>query len=253
LIDRMPIDWSQYQPGELFDELFAAPGDARPAASHLASYLASLGKRELAERQSDAERAIAEMGITFTVYTEGQNIDRAWPFDVIPRTIAAAEWARIESGLRQRLTALNHFIDDLYHDRRIITDGVVPEDVIATSANFLEACVGATPPYGVWANICGSDLVRDADGTVYVLEDNLRVPSGVSYMLENRIVTKQVFPEMFEHASILPVDDYASQLFDMLASLSPRKLDFPRVVVLTPGIYNSAYFEHAYLAHRLFV
>jgi uncharacterized circularly permuted ATP-grasp superfamily protein len=247
----MQIDWNQYEPGAFFDELFAAPGQARPAASHLASYLSSLGKRELAERQGDAERAIAEMGITFTVYTEGQNIDRAWPFDVIPRTIEAAEWARIERGLIQRLEALNHFIDDLYHDRRIIADGIVPEDIIATSTNFLEGCIGANPPYGAWANICGTDLVRDGDGTVYVLEDNLRVPSGVSYMLENRLVTKQVFPEMFEHASILPVDDYASQLFDMLASLSPRKADFPRVVVLTPGIYNSAYFEHSYLAQRM--
>jgi uncharacterized circularly permuted ATP-grasp superfamily protein len=247
----MPIDWTQYQPGEFYDELFAGPGAARPAASHLAQYLASLGKLSLAERQADAERAIAEMGITFTVYTEGQNIDRAWPFDVIPRTIEAAEWARVEQGLVQRLTALNRFIDDLYHERRIIADGVVPDDIIATSANFLPACVGANPPYGVWANICGTDLVRDRDGTVYVLEDNLRVPSGVSYMLENRMITKQVFPEMFEHASILPVDDYASQLLDMLASLSPRKVEFPRVVVLTPGIYNSAYFEHSYLAQRM--
>jgi uncharacterized circularly permuted ATP-grasp superfamily protein len=247
----MPIDWTQYQLGEFYDELFAAPGAARPAASHLTSYLASLGARSLAERQVDAERAIAEMGITFTVYTEGQNIDRAWPFDVIPRTIEASEWARIEQGLAQRLTALNRFIDDLYHERKIIADRVVPADIIATSANFLPACIGADPPYGVWANICGTDLVRDRDGTVYVLEDNLRVPSGVSYMLENRMITKQVFPEMFEHASILPVDDYASQLFDMLASLSPRKVDFPRVVVLTPGIYNSAYFEHSYLAQRM--
>jgi uncharacterized circularly permuted ATP-grasp superfamily protein len=247
----MPIDWSQYQPQEFYDELFAAPGAARPAAGELASYLASLGISELAERQRDADRAIAEMGITFTVYTEGQNIDRAWPFDVIPRTIEANEWARIERGLVQRLTALNRFIDDLYHERRIIADGIVPDDIIATSTNFLPACVGANPPHGVWANICGSDLVRDRDGTFYVLEDNLRVPSGVSYMLENRMVTKQVFPEMFEHASIVPVDDYASQLFDMLASLSPRKVDFPRVVVLTPGIYNSAYFEHSYLAQRM--
>jgi uncharacterized circularly permuted ATP-grasp superfamily protein len=247
----MPIDWNEYQPSEFFDELFAAPGNARPAAAQLAQYLASLGQRELAERQGDAERSIAEMGITFTVYTEGQNIDRAWPFDVIPRTIEAGEWARIERGLRQRLTALNHFIDDLYHERRVIAAGVVPDDIISTSANFLPECIGANPPFGVWANICGTDLVRDGDGTVYVLEDNLRVPSGVSYMLENRIITKQVFPEMFEHASIMPVDDYASQLFDMLASLSPRKVDYPRVVVLTPGIYNSAYFEHSYLAQRM--
>ena len=247
----MRIDWTQYNPASFHDELFDSPGHARPAAERLVSYLTSLGARELTERQRDADRAIAEMGITFTVYTEGQNIDRAWPFDVIPRTIEASEWLRIERGLIQRLTALNRFIDDLYHDRRIIADGIVPEDLIATSANFLPACVGANPPYGVWANICGSDLVRDRDGTVYVLEDNLRVPSGVSYMLENRAITKQVFPEMFEHASILPVDDYASRLFDMLASLSPRKVDVPRVVVLTPGIYNSAYFEHSYLAQRM--
>ena len=247
----MPIDWNAYESGELFDELFAAPGKPRPAAAHLSRYLASLGLRELAERQVDAERAIAEMGITFTVYTEGQNIDRAWPFDVIPRTMEAAEWARIERGLKQRLTALNRFIDDLYHDRRIIAAGVVPEDIVETSTNFLPECIGANPPFGVWANICGTDLVRDGDGTIYVLEDNLRVPSGVSYMLENRLITKQVFPEMFEHASIMPVDDYPSQLFDMLCSLSPRKVDYPRVVVLTPGIYNSAYFEHSYLAQRM--
>ena len=222
----MRIDWNQYQPSGFYDELFAAPGTARPSAAELADYLASLGGHALAERQADAERAIVEMGITFTVYTEGQNIDRAWPFDVIPRTIEATEWARIERGLIQRLKALNHFIDDLYHDRRVIADGVVPDDIIATSANFLPACIGGKPPYGVWANICGTDLVRDRDGTVYVLEDNLRVPSGVSYMLENRMVTKQVFPEMFEHASILPVDDYASQLLDMLSSLMPTQARF---------------------------
>ena len=142
----MRIDWNQYQPGGFYDELFVAPGEARPSATQLANYLASLGARELAERQADAERAIVETGITFTVYTEGQNIDRAWPFDVIPRTIEAKEWARIERGLIQRLTALNRFIDDLYHDRRAIKDGVVPEDIISTSVNFLEACVGGRPP-----------------------------------------------------------------------------------------------------------
>ena len=136
----MRIDWNHYQPSGFYDELFAGPGKARPSAAELAGYLASLGSRELADRQADAERAIVEMGITFTVYTEGQNIDRAWPFDVIPRTIEATEWARIESGLIQRLKALNHFIDDLYHERRVIKDGVVPDDIIATSANFLEAC-----------------------------------------------------------------------------------------------------------------
>ncbi len=247
----MNIDWSAYHPDSHYDELIAAPGEPRAAARPLTDYLASLSNLQLAERQQDAERAIAEMGITFTVYTEGQNIDRAWPFDIIPRIIGETEWRGIEEGLKQRLTALNLFIDDLYNDQRILSDGVVPADIILSSSNYLEACKGTKPPFGVWANICGSDLVRDSDGTVYVLEDNLRVPSGVSYMLENRIITKETFPEIFANSSILSVDDYASQLFDMLTSLCPQNSAEPRVVVLTPGIYNSAYFEHAYLAQRM--
>ena len=226
-------------------------GRARPHAREVTRYLSSLSPRQLAMRQAAAERAIVEMGVTFTVYSDGENIDRAWPFDIIPRTIAASEWTRVEEGLRQRLTALNLFIDDVYNEQRIVHDGRFPGELLESSENYLPQCAGSRPPFGAWANICGSDLVRDADGTIYVLEDNLRVPSGVSYMLENRSLTKQVFPELFEQARILPVDDYPSQLFDMLASLSPRALDYPTVVVLTPGIYNSAYFEHAYLAQAM--
>lgn len=245
------IDWKQYDPGSSYDELISVAGQSRTAAAALTRYLASLSPKMLDSRQDAAERAIAEMGITFTVYSEGRNIDRAWPFDIIPRTIAAAEWDRIAAGLTQRLTALNLFIDDLYNDQRIIRDSIVPEEIIATSRNFLKPCIGARPAHAVWANICGTDLVRDADGTVYVLEDNLRVPSGVSYMLENRIITKRVFPELFKDSSIRSVDDYASELLEMLSSLTPRTGDRPEVVVLTPGIYNSAYFEHAYLAQRM--
>jgi uncharacterized circularly permuted ATP-grasp superfamily protein len=201
-------------------------------------------------RQAAAEQAILEMGITFTVYSEGQNIDRAWPLDIIPRVIDGAEWDRIERGLEQRLTALNLFIDDVYHDQRAIRDGIVPAELIRSSKDYLEVCRGVNPPHGVWAHVCGTDLVRDRDGTVYVLEDNLRVPSGVSYMLENRSVIKRVFPEVFTRTRILPVDDYPHKLFDMLTSLSPRQQDEPEIVVLTPGIFNSAYFEHAYLAQR---
>jgi len=231
--------------------MITAGGRARPHAREITRYLSSLSARQLAIRQAAAERAIVEMGVTFTVYSEGENIDRPWPFDIIPRAIAASEWTRVEEGLRQRLTALNLFIDDVYNERRIVRDGRFPGELLETSENYLPECEGSKPPFGAWANICGSDLVRDGDGTIYVLEDNLRVPSGVSYMLENRILTKQVFPELFEKARILPVDDYPSQLFDMLASLSPRTLDYPTVVVLTPGIYNSAYFEHAYLAQTM--
>jgi len=198
------------------------------------------------------------MGITFTVYTEGGSIDRAWPFDIVPRIIPKHEWDRTEAGLKQRVQALNLFIDDLYHEQKIIKDGIFPAEVLAQSVNFRPQCVGVSPRHGIWAHICGSDLVRDKDGTIYVLEDNLRVPSGVSYMLENRVVTKRVFPELFEHQRIQPVDDYTlrlydmlASLYDMLASLSPRSGDHPTVVVLTPGIYNSAYFEHSYLAQQM--
>jgi len=231
--------------------MITGAGRPRAHARQVTDHLSALSARQLGRRQDAAERAIVELGITFTVYSEGQNIDRAWPFDIIPRTVSAREWARVQQGLQQRLTALNLFIDDVYNEQRIIRDGRFPAELIETSENYLPQCAGVHPPFGAWANICGSDLVRDADGTVYVLEDNLRVPSGVSYMLENRIVTKQVFPELFEQARILPVDDYPSQLFDTLASLSPRPLDYPMVVVMTPGIYNSAYFEHAYLAQAM--
>jgi len=245
------LDWSRYDPAGNYDELIGPDAEPRPAADVVARYLASLSPRRLRTRQDAAERSIKEMGVTFTVYTEGQNIDRAWPFDIIPRTLDGLEWDRTEAGLKQRLRALNLFVHDMYHERRIVADGIVPEYIVASSANFLQPCVGATPIHNVWANVCGSDLVRDSDGTLYVLEDNLRVPSGVSYMLENRIVLKHVFPELFENHSIRPVDDYPSALFDMLCSLSPRSGDEPEVVVLTPGIYNSAYFEHAYLAQRM--
>jgi len=248
----MSIDWKQYETDNRFDELVAAPGRPRGFAKTLARHLAELDEEELGARQDAADLAIKVMGITFTVYSEEQgSIDRAWPFDIIPRIIEKREWDRVEAGLKQRVQALNLFIDDLYHDQRIVKDGVFPAEVLAGSKNFREQCIGVDPPLGVWAHICGSDLVRDKDGTIYVLEDNLRVPSGVSYMLENRLVTKRVFPELFEDYAPLPVDDYPSQLFDTLASLSPRPADYPEVAVLTPGIYNSAYFEHSYLAQQM--
>jgi uncharacterized circularly permuted ATP-grasp superfamily protein len=245
------IDWTQYDCSAFHDELISTAGVPRDAANLICQYLGSMDQAELTQRQLDAERSILEMGVTFTVYSEGQNIDRAWPFDIMPRTIDATEWERIERGLVQRLTALNAFIDDLYRDQRIIADKIVPEDLISSSVGFLKACIGASPPHGVWANICGSDLVRDSDGQMFVLEDNLRVPSGVSYMIENRHITKHVFPELFQDNSIVPVEDYPSNLFDMLSSLVPKHADNPRIVVLTPGIYNSAYFEHSYLAQKM--
>ena len=248
---NITIDWIGYDPGQAYDDIIDGSGNPRKAARELAVQLGAMSSRELRDRQQAAESAIVETGITFTVYSEGQNIDRAWPFDIVPRTLDRAEWRTTEAGLKQRLRALNHFIDDVYHEQRIVKDGRFPREVLESSKNFLPACVGASPAHKVWANICGSDLVRDKDGTIYVLEDNLRVPSGVSYMLENRSITKQVFPELFARQKIMPVDDYPAELFNMLVSLSPRPGDDPQVVVLTPGIYNSAYFEHSYLARRM--
>ncbi|MBI3186376.1 MAG: circularly permuted type 2 ATP-grasp protein [Gammaproteobacteria bacterium] len=248
----MTIRWGSYKVKNLYDELIRASGKPRPAADALARYLHALKDKDIAECKAAAETAIHVMGITFTVYSEAEgSIDRAWPFDIIPRIIDKKEWVQIEAGLKQRVRALNMFIDDLYHDQRIVKDKIFPAELLQDSRNFRPQCVGVNPPLGIWAHICGSDLVRDKDGTVYVLEDNLRVPSGVSYMLENRQVMKRVFPDMFEQCNILPVDDYPSQLYDTLASLSPRPGDQPEIVVLTPGIYNSAYFEHSYLAQQM--
>ncbi|MEO5366596.1 MAG: circularly permuted type 2 ATP-grasp protein [Magnetococcus sp. WYHC-3] len=228
-----------------------ATSEATTPGTDMMPYLKDLGLDELRRRQSAADMAIQNLGITFTIYSEGENIDRAWPFDIIPRAISAAEWARLEAGLIQRGQALNFFIEDLYNDQRIIKDGRFPEEVLTKSKNFLKPLVGSRPRFSTWAHVCGSDLIRDKDGTMYVLEDNLRVPSGVSYMLENRALTKRVFPELFQNHNILPVDDYPTQLYERLASLSPRPGDRAQVVVLTPGVFNSAYFEHAYLAQRM--
>jgi uncharacterized circularly permuted ATP-grasp superfamily protein len=247
----MAITWKNYLTGDGYDEMITGGGRARTGAGKIVQYLRRLNDVDLRERREAAELAMHVMGITFTVYSEEGGIDRAWPFDIIPRIITAREWARTNEGLQQRVQALNMFIADIYDRQQIIKDGIFPEEVLKQSVNFREQCVGIKPAHGVWAHICGSDLVRDQDGTMYVLEDNLRVPSGVSYMLENRLVMKRVFPELFEDLSILPVDGYSTRLFDMLASLSPRPADYPTIVVLTPGIYNSAYFEHSYLAQQM--
>lgn len=243
--------WNRYHPGSgHYDELVDGDGTPRPGCQHLLEYLKSLSVQELADRHQAADATIRAMGITFTVYSDGKNIDRAWPFDFVPRIIERREWETIQAGLFQRLRALNAFIDDVYNDQRALRDGIVPESVVLKSRDFRHQCRGVSPPHGVWAHVCGTDLVRDKDGTLYVLEDNLRVPSGVSYMLENRQVMKRIFPELFEHNHIMPIDAYPGQLLDTLCSLAPN-IKNPEIVVLTPGIYNSAYFEHSYLAQQM--
>ncbi|MCP5162852.1 MAG: circularly permuted type 2 ATP-grasp protein [Hahellaceae bacterium] len=248
----MGINWGKYKYPHLFDEMVNEDGSPKLVAQKLAAHLATIADDELGYLKSTAELAIKEMGISFTVYNEeGGSIDRQWPFDIIPRIVSKKEWDVVEAGLKQRVKALNMFIDDLYHDQKIIKDKVFPKELLSKSKNFRPQCMGMSPAHGVWAHICGSDLVRHSDGKIYVLEDNLRVPSGVSYMLENRQVMKRVFADLFSDYSIMPVDDYPSQLFDTLAALSPRPAEYPQVVVLTPGIYNSAYFEHSYLAQQM--
>lgn len=247
----MNKSWDSYKTNQFFDELITPAAKPRVAARQLVNMLQGLSREEMHTRRAAAELAIKEMGVSFTIYSEGSNIDRAWPFDIIPRVISARDWEKVSRGLIQRSRALNRFIDDIYNKQKILAEGIVPAEIVLDSSNYKPQCQGVSPAYRAWAHICGSDLVRDSSGKFYVLEDNLRVPSGVSYMLENREITKRVLPELFENYSIQPVGDYPSRLHSTLASLSSRKEGRPCIVLLTPGIFNSAYFEHAYLAQAM--
>ena len=242
---------SEIATGQFFDELVEADGQARPGADSLLNFLQDLSPQVLSEKRAALEAAIKSQGISFLVYSDSMNIDRSWPLDFVPRVMQASEWHRIEKGLKQRLKALNLFLNDVYNGQAIIKDGVVPATLVTDSPHYIALASGIRPLFDTWAHVCGSDLVRDHTGQLFVLEDNLRVPSGVSYMLENRSVMKQVYPELFRNHQILPVSRYASDLLDMLNALSPRPVDHPVIVVLTPGIYNSAYFEHSYLAQQI--
>jgi len=243
--------FEHYQTGVFFDEMFEAGCEPRAAARALVQLIETMTDGELLRRQQSAERVLLHMGITFSVYGDVAGTERIFPFDLVPRIVAAAEWNWIEQGLKQRIRALNLFIDDIYHAQKIVKDGVIPAEIVRTAISFRKQCIGLNPPSGVWCHITGTDLVRDRDGQIYVLEDNLRCPSGVSYVLQNRVVMKRTFPQVFESSRIRPVDDYPSRLRDMLESLAPDAVESPRVVVLTPGVHNSAYFEHSFLAQQM--
>jgi len=245
------VQFSQYDPGDFYDELFNEDGAPRAAAKFLVERIDALSIEELTRRQQVAQNSLFKLGVTFNVYSDSQGTERIFPFDVIPRIISSSEWDELAAGLKQRIQALNLFIDDIYHDQKIIKDGVIPAHIIESSPGYLKPCVGLNPPNGIWCHITGTDLVRDRDGEWYVLEDNMRCPSGVSYVLENRRVMKSTFPQLFNSTAIKPVDDYASQLLETLMNLAPSGLPDPTVVVLTPGIYNSAYFEHSFLAQQM--
>jgi uncharacterized circularly permuted ATP-grasp superfamily protein len=237
-----------YETGGFHDEMFKADGTPRPYARLLVERIGSVGDEELRRYQQAAEQALFRMGITFNVYGDKAGTEKICPFDIIPRIVAADEWAQIDRGLRQRVHALNIFINDIYHGQKILKDGIVPSDLILSAKSFRKACVGLKPPKGTWCHITGTDLVRDGDGKYYVLEDNLRCPSGVSYVLQNREIMKRTFPKIFEKSKVRPVGDYPSHLLRMLQDITPHEVESPTAALLTAGIYNSAYFEHAFLA-----
>ena len=242
---------SGYDSGRFFDELVSADNVARSDASLLIHLINQMGVAELERRQSAIERALYRMGITFTVYGDSQGTEKIMPFDVVPRIVSSMLWGRIDKGLQQRIRALNRFLDDVYNEQNIIKDGVIPADLIESAKAFLPQCKGLRPPKGVWCHVTGTDLVRDNSGNVFVLEDNLRCPSGVSYVLQNRHVMKRNFPQVFRASRVRPVADYPSRLFSMLRAVAPEGVSDPTVVVLTPGVYNSAYYEHSFLAQQM--
>ena len=240
-----------YETEGFFDEMIETSGVPRSGMQGIVDKLVAIDDEELIRRQRSAERALEDSGITFTLKTDKGDTERVLPFDVVPRIIPGAEWNWIERGLKQRILALNAFLQDVYNNQRIIKDKVVPESLILSSPGYRRECIGLTPPKGIWCHITGTDLVRHRDGQIYVLEDNLRCPSGVSYVLENRQIMKRTLPHLFRVGRVRSVEEYPSRLLRMLQYLAPRGTDTPQVAVLTPGIYNSAYFEHSFLAHQM--
>jgi uncharacterized circularly permuted ATP-grasp superfamily protein len=247
-----PLPDEQY--GKAYDEMFSAHDVARPHYQALQRNLLRLDPEELRRSQQAADLTFLQEGITFTVYGSKEGTERIFPNDLIPRIIPAHEWAQIERGLTQRLTALNLFLRDIYHEGRILTEGVVPRELIYSCKHFRREMRGLNVPRDIYVSICGTDLVRLPDGNFAVLEDNLRVPSGVSYMLANRKVLKRVFPSMFQDYGVWPIDHYPQALLSTLRSLAPENSPYPQdptTVLLTPGVSNSAYFEHTFLAQQM--
>src|SRR5262245_24773476 len=240
-----------YTDDGFFDEMFGAPGQPRQHYQRLYERLSGLSRADFDERIRLADIAFLYQGITFTVYSAQEGIERIFPFDLVPRIIPRTEWQLLDRGLRQRVTALNLFLHDVYHDQRIIRAGIVPAELVLVAESFCAQMVGVDPPGGVYIHITGSDLVRDDQGRYMVLEDNGRSPSGVSYVLENRAAMKRAFPRLFERSGVLPVEHYPQALLETLRAVGPRGVESPTVALLTPGIYNSAYFEHSFLARQM--
>ncbi len=245
----MNFSFDNYNLENFHDEMFDKNGNTRNSYKIFREETEKLTYADMLNKQFAAERSLMAMGITFNVYNEDQGTERIMPVDIIPRIVEKNEWAKLEKGLTQRINALNMFLDDIYNEQKILKDGIIPRETVESSKCFLKPCMGQKPPKGIWIHITGTDLIKGDDGEYMVLEDNLRCPSGVSYMLENRELIKRTFPEIFNKNNVRPISDYATKLLEMLHFIAKR--ENPTICVLSPGIYNSAYFEHSYLAQQM--
>ncbi|MBL6713766.1 MAG: circularly permuted type 2 ATP-grasp protein [Pirellulales bacterium] len=251
LSDGSPPFWGDYEIADAFDEMFVAADEVRPHYASLRASLQHASEEDLRRRKAMTELSMRQDGVGFTVYRAEEGIERIWPMDPMPRIIPADEWQRIEAGLTQRINAINLFLWDIYHEQHILRDKVVPPYLVLQGDSFRREFVGVDVPRRIYVHISGSDLIRDAGGEYFVLEDNARTPSGVSYMLQNRQVLKRVFPTLFNKYDVLPNDHYPSHLLEVLRHIAPESAIDPTVVLLSPGMYNSAYFEHSFLAQRM--
>jgi uncharacterized circularly permuted ATP-grasp superfamily protein len=240
-----------YDPSPFYDEMFSSPGKPRPHYRVLRDHLQTMTAEMFAERRRVADAAFLYQGITFTVYGQEQGIERIFPFDLVPRIIPHAEWSHIEQGVAQRVQALNLFLHDIYHDQRILREKLIPPELVFSSGHFRREMIGLNVPKDRYIHVVGTDIVRSDDGEYYILEDNLRSPSGVSYMLENRQVMKRTFADLFGRYDVQPIEHYPQELLNTLRTVAPHEYSDATVVLLTPGIFNSAYFEHTFLARQM--
>jgi len=240
-----------YAPENFFDEMVSADGSIRPHYARFRDMLQALSPRAFEEKRQSVDLAFLRQGVTFNVYGDSAGAEKIFPFDLLPRIIPAKEWDMLERGLAQRITALNLFLHDIYHEQKILKDGIIPAHYVLSGKHFRREFVNFNVPKDIYIHICGTDLIRDANGNYLVLEDNGRCPSGVSYVLENRRALKRSFPQMFETIGVRPVENYPHELLKMLQHIAPAGVSDPTVVLLTPGAFNSAYFEHTYLARQM--
>ena len=249
----MKISWKKYPNASSYDEYVTPQNSLRGHSKKIGTFLESLSIEDLKEINIATEAAIKSMGISFRVYSEGsfEGQDRMWPLDFIPRLIRKSEWLQVEKGLKQRVKALNMFIEDCYNKQQFLNESDIDKSLVLDSPAFKTYCIGMKLKHSTWSHICGSDLIKAHDGKFYVLEDNLRVPSGVCYMLENRMIMKRVFPELFYQYGVTPIDAYPTKLYETLASVKNSRSKNPEIVLLTPGVFNSAYYEHSFLAQQM--